>query len=84
MTHSQPRLPVPHRHTGQHLGAVQQQNLAVDHAVSYHSPEDGGLRTDGADAVGARVHKRLLVDVVEVAERLVHFLSQLPGVTVKL
>lgn len=68
----------------QHLWTLQQQDLAVDHAVADHPPEDGGLRANGADAVGPRLHQRLLVDIVEVAERLIHLLPQLSGVTVKL
>lgn len=72
------------RKTSRHLWALQQQDLAVDHTVTDHPPEDGGLWADGADAVGACLHQRLLVDIMEVAERLVHLLSQLSGVTVKL
>lgn len=65
------------------LRAVQQQDLAVDHAVSDHAPEDGGLCADGADAVGALLRQWLLVDVVEVTECLVHLLPQLSGVSVE-
>ncbi len=72
------------RQTSRHLWALKQQDLAVDHTVTDHSPEDCRLRADGADAVGARLHQRLLVDIVEVTERLIHLLPQLSGVTVKL
>lgn len=72
------------KQTSRHLRALQQQDLAVDHTVTDHPPEDGGLRAHGADAVGARLHQRLLVDVMEVAESLIYLLPQLPGVTVKL
>lgn len=84
MTAVSQNMPLPDGKTSRHLGALQQQDLAVDHTVTNHSPEDGGLGADGADAVGARLHQRLLVDIMEVAERLVHLLPQLSGVTVKL
>ncbi len=70
--------------TSRHLWALQQQDLAVDHTVTDHSPEDRGLRADRADTVGTRLHQRLLVDIMEVAERLIYLLPQLSGVTVKL
>lgn len=70
--------------TSRHLWALQQEDLAVDHTVTNHSPEDGRLWADGADTVGARLHQRLLVDIMEVAERLIDLLPQLSGVTVKL
>lgn len=80
--------PHPLGHAGdqgsRHLGPVQQQDLAVDHAVSDHAPEHGRLRPRRADAVGTRVHQGLLVDVVEVGQRLVHLLPQLPRVSVEL
>lgn len=74
----------PCTQTSGYLWTLQQEDLAVDHAVANHSPEHGRLRADGADAVGARLHQRLLVDIMKVAESLIDLLPQLPGVTVEL
>lgn len=48
------------------LGPLQQQDLAIHHAVADHPPEDGSLRPHRADAVSTRLHQGLLVDVMEV------------------
>lgn len=63
---------------------MQQQDLAVDHAVADHAAEDGDLRPYGADAVGLGVGQGLLIHLVEVTQSLVHLLAQLPRVAVEL
>lgn len=42
--------------TGRYLWPLQQQDLAVDHAVSYHPSENSRLRANRADTIGARLH----------------------------